>query len=83
MKVGKFGIKGADKSAITTERSLQSLHTFGRLTFQFVFYFPSEATSHSTVNITQLRETFYRGEKFYIFVFGELNSDLKLINMQD
>ena len=43
MKGGKFGIKGADESAITTERPLQSLRTFGRLTFRFVFYFPSEA----------------------------------------
>ena len=43
MKGGKFGIEGAEKSSITTERPLQSLRTLGRLTFRVVFYFPSEA----------------------------------------
>ena len=41
MKVGKFGIKGPDKSAITTEKSLQLLSLYirmcGRLTFRVVF----------------------------------------------
>ena len=29
MKVGKFGVEGADKNAITTERPLQSSHLEG------------------------------------------------------